>query len=411
MFGAILAIIVAALVYFTQPVNETLPQVTVTIMGITIITVATLFLFLPVLINALAWSPLQKAEQNLTPRISTLFRKDRSLRIASAFLLFFSLISYLIAFDILFFNFLNKNIASPVWIVLLGVALDALHLSLSKISKCLDPFYVVDMYGHEAQLCIQNGEELDLCYWIDALSEIAIRAMQRNSMSLCNHSVDALQRTARIFMECSKSIAHAEPDGQAKAMGIGDAVSYMLFFLLQRLEMINDKGIEQRLEPVCSSIITAIGKIVIASAKCDISLPTYPLQFLGRFAVNAQRKGLLEVGPKATCTLIEVAKSILTDIDITYAELQPPYFSLIAQLEAIAKEMFARDKTINIKLLMQPFEDLKTLFSTEKMAAHQDTPAILNDINRVLAEFSALDDVMRAMPPMPAIPQEANIVA
>lgn len=406
MIGTVLALIIAILLHFSDIGKEVLPNFT--ILGIILIAVATLFLLLPVLAITYAWVPLQRAEQDLTPRVFELFRKDMHIRIANIILLIFPLISYALAIDIIFLNALNKNITFPIWIILLGISMDALHHLLKRLSGYLDPFFVTDMLEQDGKKNIQDGQELDLCYDIDALSEIGIRAIQRTSMSLCNHSVNALQKTAKVFFESAKSIGNISLEEKGKSLGLSDTVSYTLFYLLQRFETINDKAIEKKLEPVCSNIITALGKVSIAAAKCDITLASYPLHFLGRLAISAQKQGLQEVGPKAILTLQEVGKNILTEIDVKYAELQEPFFTLIAQLHDITNEMFRQDKNINIKLLTQPFVDLKILFSTEKMASHQDTPSILHEITRVLDEYNALAEVMRSMPSIPPMAPEGE---
>lgn len=405
MVGTLISVVFAILLYLSNIGSEV--NANLTVIGIALVAVATLFLFLPTHIFTQAWGPLQLAEHNLTPHILQLYRQDRLLRFIHYYMLFFPLASYIIATDILFLHTVSTKILFPVWFILLGIALDCLRSSLVRISKCLDPFQVVEMFTHEAKICIQDERELDLCDWLDAISEVAMRGVQCSSIALSINATDSLQRLTRIFLESMKSIGHAgQRDKQAKEMGITDKISYTLFFLLQRLEMINTKAVENKLEPICSHLVTVTGKIIIDSAKFDMTVPVYPLPYFGRFSVEAQKRGLSEVGSKAICTLLEVARTILTEVDVTYAELQPPFFSLIAQLEKITKEMFRQDKTINIRLLMQPFQDLKTLFSSEKMRIHQDTPPIVADIDRVLAEFSSLEQVMKTMPPIPLISED-----
>lgn len=401
MIGTLIAIIIALLLDFSSIGRETTPNLTA--MGIIIVAAATLFLFLPSLAIAFSWSPLQKAEQNLTPHVIDLYLKDNHLRLLNIILLLFPLVSFAIAIDILFLDLVNKNVMLSAWIILLGISLDALRQLMRRISSYLDPFYVVTYFTHEANKSIQNDRQVDLCNWIDSLSEVAMRSVQRSSTSLCIQVNDELQHIFRLYLQSSKSISHRSvQDQKTKALGIEDWASYTLFFLLQRLEMINTKASEMRLEPICSNIVTVMGKIIIDAAKYDISMPGYPLHFIGKFAVAAQNKGLQDVGPKAVLTLLEVAKTILAEIDVTYAELQEPFFSLISQMNEITKEMFRQDKTLSIKLLTQPFHDLKDLFKSEKMANHQDTPAILQKIDGVLAEYDALENVMRAVPPIPA---------
>jgi hypothetical protein len=46
---------------------------------------------------------------------------------------------------------------------------------------------------------------------------------------------------------------------------------------------------------------------------------------------------------------------------------------------------------------------LKDLFSTEAIGSHFDASLIVQDLNNVIAEFDALEQVLKTMPPMPVI--------
>jgi hypothetical protein len=130
------------------------------------------------------------------------------------------------------------------------------------------------------------------------------------------------------------------------------------------------------------------------------------LRFLGKLAKRAQDEGLEETALKASCILSEVAKAIMNDVDIKYLEIKDSYLSIINGLEVLAKGTFKRDKSTNISFLMQPFKDLKELFQSEKARDHQDTPVIMQNIDRVLGEFEALQLVMSTIPPIPQISEE-----
>lgn len=399
MIATLISVLISAWLYYSTLGSQATPNANA--MASVLIVVATLMLFLPVLATTLIWSPLQQAEQRLTPRITDLFRKDFRLGVANAIMMLFAFISYASSIDFLFSGVLNKHLFLPLWLIFFGVSLDTLHYALKRIPAYLDPQFAVSEFSHEAERCVQEEREMELCQWIDSLSEVAIRAIQRSSLSLCNQICDELQKITRNFLHSSKSYGRQGEDRETKALGIQDKVSYTLFFILQRLEMIDLKAVEQRLEPVCSQLVNTAAKIVIASAQYDMSIAAYPLGFVGKFARNAQDNGIAEVGPKAICTFLEVARSLLTDIDVTYLELQDPFSTLIAQMNEISKEEFRQDKNISVKLLAQPFRELKELFTTAKMASHPDTPAILQMIDRILGEYDALETVMRTIPTIP----------
>lgn len=402
MLGTLMALVVSGVVYWSGVSKEAFS--TTPLLGLLLIGIPIVMLFFNIIVWVATWSPLQQAEQHLTSRVTELVRKDTSLRLSRSFSVIFPLISVFFVIDIWSLHLFQQDILLLIWLVLFGISIDMLHYLIRRVLSYLDPFRVLTIFTRQANKSIQNENELELCHWIDALAEIGVRAVERTSISLTNTVCNELQRIGRIFLESSKSIGHA--DAAAKVPGGGDEVSYTLFFLLQRLEIINKKAAEQNLETVCSNISSVVGKLILAAAKYDISLTAYPIRCLGKFALTAENKGLTEIGTRATYTLLEVGKGIITENDITYAELQEPFLSLIAQMNEIAREMFRQDKTISIKLLKQPFLDLKDLFTSQKLENHPDTPPILRGIDNAIAEFDALDTMLRAIPAIPPLATE-----
>jgi hypothetical protein len=204
-----------------------------------------------------------------------------------------------------------------------------------------------------------------------------------------------------VFFASSKSVARINVDKKIEKISGRDEASYTIFYLLQRLELINDRALEYRLETVCRQMIMTLGKIIVSCAKFDLSTVSFPTHFLAKFGLKALQHHFGEVGVLTTSTLLEIAKTILRDVDVTYSELQEPFQSIINGLDAIAKATFKKEKNTSIQVLTQPFEDLKSLFQLDKMVNHPDTPVIRHEIDRVLEEFTVLGQVMRAIPPIP----------
>ncbi len=405
MIGTIIALLVAVGVYLNAPAEQSLSLMEVALF---LVTPAALFLLVPTIALFIASGSIQRSEHDLTSRIHELFRKDRSLTWMRRWLYIFPLLTYLGAMAFFFFPKINNPLFLAIWIVLFGIAMDVLYQTVKRVYGYLDPFYVTDLLKRRAVVSIQNEQELDLCQWSDALSEIGVKAVQRHSSSLAIHVCKHLQEIATLFLRSAKSISYQEKDPQSQAMGIKDKVSYTLFFLLQRLEMINDKAVKQHLEPVCSGTVTETGKIAIAAAKYDFSMMSFPVHFLGRFAMAAQTQGVPEVGSKAVCTLQEVAKQVLSEGETQYAELQEPFTTLVSQMNEISREMFHQDKTISPKLLIQPFRELRALFTSEKMAAHPDSANIIAGIDRVIGEFETLDTILRTLPSFTPTPEQSD---
>lgn len=210
------------------------------------------------------------------------------------------------------------------------------------------------------------------------------------------------------FYASSKSISRANVDVEVEKQTGQDEASYTLFYLLQRLELINDKALRNRLETICREMIMALGKIIVYGAELDLSLVSFPTHFLVKFGLKAQQHHFNEVAELTTSTLTEISKSIVNNVNLTYAELVDSFHSIINGLVSLAKGEFQQNKFANIKVLTQPLVDLKELMNNPKIANHRDAPAIRLEIDRALSEFQMLEQVMRALPPIPEMMESSE---
>lgn len=403
MIGTLFSVIIAILLYVFPLPTESVANST--FFAATLFIVSTLFIITQTAITIFAWAPIQKTEQNLTPRLMETFKHDSNLRVTNLFLLIFLFFTYLAVADILFFDQFHKQHILIIWTLLLGIAVDFLHHHLKRVMDFLDPFFIVEKYNQNAEKCVSSAKEGELCGWIDAISETSIKAINRNSMSLALLAIDKLRSITRIYLVVSKGIIyHSEED--AGKFGGSDHVSYILFYLFQRIELIFDKALNEKNEPICSKIVTSLGKVSIYCAKYDITLTSYPLYYLGKFTAKAQFEGVQEVGNRATATLLEVSKVIVKEVDLQYVEIKDTFLSIIDNMHEIAKDTFKNDKTMSIRILTQPFNELRELFQSEKLANHQDSVSIVHNIDVVLNEFNTLETVMSTMPPVPQIVKE-----
>ena len=399
MLGTLISILGALYLVFYPPQEESVAwnAILYCMLGISI-----LFFILHMTLQASFINPLSKAEKNSTPRIIDLYRKDWIFNLSHQFFTLFPLISYLFLIATLFTSGYDQYFVG-VWILLFGMSIDLLRRSTGHFLKYLSPFSVVGMFTQMAKNDVQEDRGIELCDSIDALSEIATKSLETSGSALPIKALDELQMIARNFFQFSKSIAHRTHNPETEKLGITDRISYTLFFLLQRFEHIESKALEKKLEPVCSSVITNLGKIAIHAAKFDTSLCSYPIHVLGRCAEKAQAHSMPDVGAKAVITLVEVAKAIINEIDVTYLELKEPFAVLVEQMHNLTKEAFRQDKEMDIELLRQPFRQVKELFSSEKMSNHQDTPEITARLNQAIAEFDALELVLKTIPPIPSL--------
>lgn len=371
-------------------------------------TVATSILILVPLINTLFTIPFQRAEQNLTPRLLESIIHDKPLAWSNIFLQFFPFLSYLLVIALLLFDTGHKISILAVWILFLGISLDLLRGIIKRSIGYMDPSKVVERFVHNAKESIRTNHDVDTWQWMDALSDMAMKAIDRHNSTLLTQSLNALLRIFQIFLESCKSISHLSQDTAVESATGRDEVSYTVFSVVNRLEMIYNKALEKRLEPFCSQVLALLGKMTVAAAKLDLSLATFPIQILGKLAIKAQENNLEDVAIKASGILIEIAKSILSSVDVTYLEIKDPFIAITDSLDNIAKMTFRKDKTISIPIIIEPLQTFLLLIQNEQLTNHPDTPVIIADIKRVLDEFVTLEQVLRTMPPIPTMPSTQN---
>lgn len=365
--------------------------------------ISTGFLFIVPLINTLFLFPLEKLEQKLIPHLVTRYQKDNSLRIGRLLIFFFIFISFLLAIAFAAIDFPHRVLGFAIWIIALGITIDLLRDSMKRMTHFLDPFYAVDLFTQEAKKSIQTERDPILWNSIDAISEVALQSVVQNKIALSTKSLNAFSPILSTFFASSKSISRINLDEDTEKKTGQDEASYTVFYLLQRLELINSKALENGLGTICSHMMVVLGKIIVLSAQYDLSMVSFPVHVLGKFAARAQQYRYDDVAALGTSTLLEVSKTIINDIDLTYADLKDPFDTIINNLNDIAQATFKKDKNVSIKMIAQPLRELRELFLSEKMANHRDTPEILQHIDSVLAEFEALEQVMRSLPPMPDI--------
>lgn len=398
MIGVIISFLAAIAILFFGSLFPTNDNSYFLIILFTII--GALFFLKVIFLNTLTLTPLQKAANKTSSRIVELYIKDAFLRMSTIGLLVFCLFSFFCAYMASFLPVVLQPYLFAAWIFLLGIAADLLHHFSKRTTYFFDPLFVVKKLSHHAIASINNEKNTEICAWTDSLAEMSLKSIATSSTIVTTGTLDALHDVTNHFLHTLKSISHPESPSLSNNMEDNNETHYYLSYIFQRFEMINNKVIEKGLEPLSHYIVTSLGTATLDTAKCDISLAEIPLHSLGSCTKHAQLRGMSEVGIKATYVFIEVAKSILTDLDITYLPLQSSFKTLITQLEEVTKLIFKQDKEINILLLMYPFQQLKQLFTSPKCVSHQDTPAILQEIDRILGEFQALQTIMQ-VPPIP----------
>lgn len=401
MQATLLSIILSALIYFIPFEDKSLIDLKELAYLFTAIS-GIILISLPI-VYGLLWSPLQKAEQNITPRIVEMFNKDTHLKWGTVAIFILPLLS-LVLFVLEIYAFhIEKTYIFLAWIVILGISLDIYRSLLKRMTSYLDPFKVASMLSAEAKEYVEKNQIDEISTTIDSLAEISARAVERSNSSLASESISELKEIGVNFLKSAKNLTNLDQDLKSMEQAHEDKVGYTLYYLLNRFEMVFDRVVPKKFEPLCNQIISSIGRVTISAAKYDISLATIPFQSIGQLTLKAQAAGMKEVAIKSQILLIEVAKTILKEIDVTYLELKTPFLTLINYLDQIAEETFRLNKNTNIQVLLSPFMELKELFKSPALEKHQDTPLILVELERAMDSFKALQMVMNTIPPIPQV--------
>lgn len=342
------------------------------------------------IVHATALIPIQKLEQKLLPLLTHRYRHDKPLQMTTSLIYLFVLLSFAAGGALLAFNFPNTFWIFPAWLVTLGVTLDLFRDLSKRVATLLNPFQGVSILIEESKNASLSNDEGELRNNLNALTETAFQAIDKNKIAIAADALSAFPAIMQPFFSSKRSIS----SGIETQTASRDETNYTIFYLFQRLSLIYDLTLTKQLEFFAQQIITAIGKIIIYAAKCDLSLATYPIHMLGAFSTKAQNQGMYAVATMATSTLIEVSKAIVNEVDLTYAELVTPFQAIINNIDTLEKNNFKRDKSISVRTLMLPLQDLRLLFMTPKVANHKDTPAVLAQIDDALSEFAALEQVM-----------------
>lgn len=389
LFSILLAIYV-----FFYPHESLVPPFFYSISVLMVLTGAIFLLLIP-LINVLLFRPIQKSGQHLTGAAVELFRKDRLFQIVNLLVVSFSILSFAFAADpdaIPIVSQISRTLLFAVWIILLGLCIDGTWFILRRALRYISPVAVAQQCFHAGIIGVQENRNEKVWKSMDSLTEVGVHALDRQNLSLTIQSLDHLQELLGSFLKSCKSISRQEEEqGQ-------DQVSYALFYLFQRLELFREKGLQGRSDPVLSHLVTTLAKIIFSCAQTDLSLIIHPLHFIGQLGQKALQQNMDSVADRTMISLVEVTKAIVEEVDLSYAELQPPFLSLFSVMERIAQEMFRKDKMIPIEILTHPFQDLLEIFEHGKIKNHQDQPALKQDLERILADFGNLQTILQTMP-------------
>lgn len=338
--------------------------------------------------------PLQWAELKATPRVSELILGDSFLKWLSLGLLALPLSSLVLAAGALPHNWLDNNSLFCIWLIFAGSSIDLLRTYSTRLSDYFNPAWVIKSIVQRGRLDIAHGRDNELCDWIAALIEVALMAMKRFGFSLCDRAIGGITALLQRFLEVNRRSLQTE----AADAKVHQRTVYVLFYSFERLQLVYTHALQENFEPICNSIITSLGKISLLAAHGDPAKVNHVLHFIISMADSALEKGVVNIYTKANLTLVEVGKSILTEIDLSKTDMQDSLYSLVGHLETIAKNFFRRDKEMSIAVLTQPLRDLKAMIKEHPLVERADMRKALTALDKVLEDFENLQLVLNTMP-------------
>jgi hypothetical protein len=348
--------------------------------------------------NGVSMLSIQKVGKDFTSHALEAQRRDPVIRFGNKVFLAWVFITW----GLLFYSSSPSPIVLMACFIFFGFVLDVALIYTKQKWELLNPFGYVQHLVKNGKSFLKKKALPEFMRCSDDLTEMALKAISKTSLALSEASVKGLETLACDYLTLSKTPSKEFANEEGEDI-------YVLSALLQRFQLIHFKAVEAHFGPLSTQLMVALGKIAFFTSKKSKGIANLPLHFLGEFARYAQKKGLSEASIKAMLTLQEVARNLLEDPQVMQLPLKEVFIPLIAQLEKLSKESFKRDKSISVSLLIQPFQDLKAELQTERMAAHPDTPWILQDIDRVMGEFEALEMILKTIPNIPGFSENPTV--
>lgn len=338
-----------------------------------------LLLLLPFLFISQLLAALQSAAVEGSSRALILFRKDTLLLLSFILTLAGSLLLLLSPFPNLNALFLILGVLFLVFFTL-------------RCKSYLDPYGLLNHLESEAKEVKSPLKQRELCDLIDGVTEVISKALWQRSLGLARSGLTSFQSIMKEYI-------------QGKGKADLDSVNFTTIYLLERLSLLFDQSLESRLGLLASHIAGETLKVTLPLARFDRGVAALPLYFADQLLKRAREEEALDVVGSIESAEIELAKTLTRSKGLNGVEML--LLTLISSLEELVKENFKRDKQSSIPFLMQPFKELKE--ECEKSAL-SDKDSLINELNRILTEFEALQSVLLAVPNIPGYEkQEAAI--
>lgn len=361
------------------------------------------FLLMFTFLVALLLGPLQRATSEISPRVGQLLQKNRRLWWMLVWMAVLPLASLAAA---LFVQTepVWGHLLLGVWLFFTGVSIDFVRAFFRQVLIYFSPMEFVDLVVERAKQAVWSGDDKDLAQLVDALGEMALRAVARRSPSFASYCVEGMSLSIQRFFEVHRrALQAATPDAE-----IHQRSNYLLYFAMERFEMVFGDALRSRLDTVCNYVEHSLGRVAVMAAQGDALKAAPPIRLIGTLAQQALHQNVDEIAVKANVLLVELSKMILREVDLAKFTVQEALIPVVNQLEDIAKGSFKKNKESDIKVLTHPLRELKNVLGAESLAGRDDVTTVTKAIESVLGDFQNLELILHTIPPIPQAPEEAK---
>ena len=344
--------------------------------------------------NVYAWNNIQNVERATNAEILDVFTKKSLKKPITWFLTFFLFFTLFVSLYADQLPFRSNSWLLSLWIIFTGLILDSFQIYLKQIYKYSSIHEVINSQVNRLNLANDSSIDQDCRNVIDTVTSIAMKGLYVNNFLIVQEALEQFTLISKKYLPFAfknKEKYHSSETG------------YTIYYLLDRLELLNNLAIQKNLSTICSSIISTTGKIILECSKTVFSSTPLAINTLGKITLKGQSHNIPDIGLKGSLTLLEIAKILIFDHDLHNKEIKETFIALSNNLEEITKEIFKKNKSIDFTVLMSPLQELKILLSHDNLQKHQDIIAILQNLDRIFAEFTSLELVMKTIPPIPKL--------
>ncbi|MCB1135986.1 MAG: hypothetical protein KDK78_06940 [Chlamydiia bacterium] len=342
-------------------------------------TVGSVFLLILASYWVFATFALQRAEKRLIPRVIDLFRSDWLIRFAMLGLAIFVMLSFVAGIPNILASLVHPSTLMVVWILLLGLAIDAVHVIYNRVMKYVDPISSLDLLEQRALHAAKGGDEVTTAEWLDSLATLANKSLHSGDSTLAERAV------SRMY-----SVLQELTDGRLRNHITHERLSFPFVFYAQRLEVAFARAAHDQSESLCLHILNQLGKATVLGATVGTEIATLPLVYVMKLYRRSKDYDLEDIPDQCSVLLVEVARSIVEAVKVSGGNFRDPVLSIIGYLEEIELDKFSDDPDVDFDILKQPFRDLFAVMKDETILKHPDTVPVLEELEHVVGNFANL---------------------